>query len=1225
MNTQRHITIVTAVLWGLLILGIPRQTRAFNGSQVTEGPLTLSIGEIETPTQFNKPYGVTVTIENEGAAPLVVRLRIADLVDQWHVVGADDQEVQLAPGRAHRASFQIAARSGALSALYPVHIYAMFAENGRTRTAHAVRIFASDFETALSSTTAPPALPVNAVPDNGALPLWSLKTQRIAWRYYDRPLVYLPVGWRGSSTESAANFTVGRATRGATEEALIMHPPWKPSGGTIFVEYRVALPKTEPIVLKFANAIRDNSASEPPSDGVTFRVWIDKTVIFERHTDSKRWLDATVDLSAYAGKQVLLRLESHPGPAHDTTCDSSYWGRPIIMAGRIPQSMSDTDKTRQRETAKSLLTTGNGRGHLLQLDDGYRAAVVPGPTGIADTCIAIGNQDTCVTFDGINVAVLGNTVGSQASALSPKSVAVWAPEGKGISVTQSFQLADEPFDLTVRLWPDRTGLRIAVDCPLCITDFALAGADQRAPRVYYGHGYCIVEPEAFRAGYGGHNLSTSHVGFDFVQGLSLLVATDNPPDYLEVTPESRLYALHTHMNATMTLVPSTAGVFDCTRRYRPLYDKQPSPGFARKAGRFVFDIWGGRYTDIAETMQRMIDYGLTDSLLTVHVWQRWGYDYRLPDIYPPAPSLGTIANMNQIAAVCAEHDIPWGLHDNYIDFYPDAEGYSYDHICFTEEGQPIKAWLNEGRDAQSYRWRPDAFLPFLQRNLKLIGPNLKPTSYFIDVFTSIDCFDYYDRNGTFHPFLETRRCWGEAFAWIREYLGDNAPMTSEAGDDLLVGYIAGADCQHLRITPDNERFCIRLPCRDWERIPWYDAVLHDKFSLHGVGYSGRYQGGRSRDEHGIESDDYISAEILEGHALMIDRPAFGRGAIRKYWLAQNFVRSIATDTLAGVRFVDGDIHRQVVDWAGGARVYVNRGNTDWPVAGKVLPPYGYYARNGSIASSVERIGGAVVEQSQSPSQWYVNTRSFGPADQLAIRPEAVRVDYLGGRRFKLITDWHTYRAPGRDLAVFIHFTSRESDRSDKIAFQGGGNLPRPTRQWKGTIRLGEDRTIAIPSDFGPGEYEILVGLWDPGTGTRYRLLGDDDGTMRFHVGTLVAQGHDNEITKISVVPRIPEPSAVESNMAGGPVDFGPIRTDGALRCQIRDNTICVTPLPDLAPFLVDLNLAKLEIAANRRIRELTAVDREGTTLRLVDYRRSADRLEFETRAGEFAYTIRLEE
>ncbi|GAI87198.1 unnamed protein product, partial [marine sediment metagenome] len=401
-----------------------------------------------------------------------------------------------------------------------------------------------------------------------------------------------------------------------------------------------------------------------------------------------------------------------------------------------------------------------------------------------------------------------------------------------LRIENRLSLADEEFNLTAEVWKEKGGLRIKLKCPKRITDIALGQADQKAPRVYYGHGYCIVEPETFRANFGGHNLSTSHVGFEFEKGISLLTACDNPPDYLEVNPNQRMYALHTHLDATMTFVPSIKEAFDCARKYRPLFDKKAAAGVKRKAGRFVFDIWGGRYAEIAETMKRMIAYGLTDSLLTVHVWQRWGYDYRLPDIYPPQPQLGTIEEMQQIAKVCAEHDIPWGLHDNYIDFYPDAADYSYDHICFTEQGTPIKAWLNKGRDAQSYRWRPDHIMPFVKRNLKLIKPNLKPTHYFIDVFTSLPCFDFYDRQGNFHSMLETRKSWGEAFAWIRNYLGGNAPTTSEAGHDQLIGYLDGSDCQHMTLSPEKGWPHIRISCRDWERVPWFDAVLHDKFSLH---------------------------------------------------------------------------------------------------------------------------------------------------------------------------------------------------------------------------------------------------------------------------------------------------------------------------------------------------------------------------------------------------------
>lgn len=1067
----------------LLLFGAS-DAHAFNGHLASEGPLTLKIGNIDDVTEVDKPQEVNATVTNKGQSPLGVDLSLAGLVDEWHAIGETEIRLKIAPGATAEASFRIAAAEGACSALYPVHIHARFQHQGRAVTAHAIQIFRSNFVRSVKSSGEPPEIPANVVPANGSLSLGVLRTHRVAWSFYDKPLVYMPVGWQGSSLESLANVSFGPVSRGATKNSITMHPPYKPGGGTVFIEYLLDLPNVTPVRLVFANAIRDHSDSEPASDGVTFRVWAGDEKLFERHTDSKRWVNADVDMSKFAGKRILLRLESHPGPERNTVCDSSHWGEPVVIAGKLPETASQAEREQRCEQARNLMRTGKGPGFLFELDGDYRAAIVSSTDAFTDSVLAIGRAEKCVVIDGFNVAILGRRIGGGAYMSGEHQVESWDSEAGSLSVKQSLRLGDDEFDLTMRIRSEKSGLRVSVSCPKRITDFAVGPADQTAPRVYYGHGYCIVEPQAFKANFGGHNLSTSHVGFDFEEGLSLLVASDNPPDYLEVNPAEKVYSLHTHLDATMTLVPSVQGAFDCARKYRPLYAKKASPGFERKAGRFVFDIWGGRYAEIAETMKRMISYGLTDSLLTVHVWQRWGYDYRLPDIYPPQPQLGTINDMLRIAEVCAEHDIPWGLHDNYIDFYPDAADYSYDHICFTEQGEPIKAWINTGRDAQSYRWRPDRIMPFVKRNLELIGPNLKPTHYFIDVFTSLPCFDFYDKQGNFHSMLETRKNWGESFAWIRDYLGDNAPMTSEAGHDQLTGYISGSDCQHLQLTPEAGRFCIKLACKDWERVPWFDAVLHDKFSLHGVGYSSRYQGGRERFDSGIESDDYVSAEILEGHALMIDRQAFGRGAVRKYWLAQDFIRSIALDRIENVEFVASDIHRQIITWESGARVYVNRADDDWKVAGKTLPKYGYYAKNGEIESSIERIDGVIVEQSTAPSGLYFNARGFNRDKRAQIR---------GAER------WNSKRVP---------------------------------------------------------------------------------------------------------------------------IDFGPVMTDGAFRCRIRNGAIVVTPLPEIEPFTVEMRLGKLFGGVTAEVESVVAVDANGKHVRNVEFEREGNLVRFKTRSGEFDYHLR---
>ncbi|MHC4641174.1 MAG: glycoside hydrolase family protein [Planctomycetota bacterium] len=1212
----------------VLILLTASTVKAFNGHIVTEGPLQLTIDNIEDVTEYDKPREVKITVKNNSDSPMQVLLRMADLVDECYAVGQMKKQLSIAADGETETTFRIAVRKGAFSALYPVHIYATFRHEGQTVTAHAVQIFKSNFEKAIRSSSKPDEMPTNIVPANGALPLCPLKTHRVTWNYYDKPLVYMPVGWQGSSTESSASFSIHQLTRGTSKHAIHMHPPWRPAGGTVFAEYLLKLPDVVPIKLTFANAIRDHTETEPPSDGVTFRVWAGDRKLFERHTDSKKWLDGQADLSSFAGKKILLRLESHPGPKRNTTCDSSYWGEPTIIAGTLLPQLTEVQREELRKRAAGIIKSQKVAGRnefVFKLEDNCTAAIVLGKNGLADAAIAFGEDQHCVVFDGLNISVLRNKFGREPSQLIVRKVETKKDRLFGkLSITHHLSFANEDFTLTAEVWKDKAGLRIKLQCPKRITDIALGQADQKAPRVYYGHGYCIVEPKAFRANFGGHNLSTSHVGFDFDKGISLLTASDNPPDYLEVDPGQRIYALHTHLDSMMTFVPSTKEAFDCARKYGPLFDKKPAAGLKNKAGRFVFDIWGGRYAEIAETMKQMINYGLTDSLLTVHVWQRWGYDYRLPDIYPPLPSLGTIEDMQQIAKVCAEHDIPWGLHDNYIDIYPDATDYSYNHICFTEQGEPIKAWLNEGRDAQSYRWRPDYIMPFIKRNLKLIKPNLKPTHYFIDVFTSLPCFDFYDRDGNFHSMLETRKCWGEVFAWIRDYLGDNAPTTSEAGHDQLIGYLDGSDCQHLQLSPVNKRFCIRLDCKDWERVPWFDTILHDKFSLHGVGYSSRYQGGRPRRDHGIESDDYISAEVLEGHALMIDRPAFGRGAIRKYWLAQDFIRSIDLDSIEDVDFIDGDIHRQLIKWKSGAQVFVNRGDKDWQVGGKTLPQYGYFAKNGQIESSIEKINGILVEQSRGPSRCYFNARGFSQDATLAISPTADSVEYLGDRRFKLIVNWNVQRAAPKNLQIFIHFNNPKSERPDKIAFQSGGNPAPGTSKWAGSITTGGNWIAQIPRNYGAGEYKITIGLWNPSTGRRFALYGDDDGSARYNIGKLVAEGTDEKITNIRLVKHIPKPQPpLRWNVGRIPIDFGPIVTEGAFRCQLNKNTIVVTPLPGLEPFMVTLRTDKLTGTKDKYATSVTAIDADGKDIRNVEFDAQNTWIQFQTREDEFAYKIVL--
>ena len=83
--------------------------------------------------------------------------------------------------------------------------------------------------------------------------------------------------------------------------------------------------------------------------------------------------------------------------------------------------------------------------------------------------------------------------------------------------------------------------------------------------------------------------------------------------------------------------------------------------------------------------------------------------------------------------------------------------------------------------------------------------------------------------------------------------------------------------------------------------------------------------------------------------------------------------------------------------------------------------------------------------------------------------------------------------------------------------------------------------------------------------------------------------------------------------------YGPVRTDGALRCEYKDTSIVVTPLPDSEPFTVKLDLPG---TAWKKVKSIIAADAEGRKIRDVDFTGRGNLVEFQARENEFAYVIR---
>ncbi|MFA0757053.1 MAG: hypothetical protein YPKNTGVA_002585 [Candidatus Fervidibacter sp.] len=1036
-------------------------------------------------------------------------------------------------------------------------------------------------------------------------------------------------------------------------------------------------------------------------------------------------------MSDFAGQRITLRIEVHPGPKNDTTCDLAFIGEPYLVAGRTPPAEMTQAEGNQRlrltawarwqmaEAAlqwKLLPTDRETREQLAALrrllptaatDDDFRqvdaiaqrllkrlfldrmkglsqSLLAPRPSPLAPSIWVVANDgelyafalqppkeggwwqalgaivfaERAIFFDGFIVRVLGDDLSDwrSPSVLLKRNEKV---EGKRLIATHQLERNGTPYTLTMLAWSEGGTLKVRWQLsttapqdkhqPLRITDCAIRSWSEIAERIYIGHGNVIVRPQAFRLGADGHRLSTRHAGMDFANGISVVVGVDNPPDFFECQPTMRHYSIHAHMDTTFTITASAQNVWVASKRYREVDPYRPAPTLEKLAGRFVFDLWGGwRYAWVAEQLEKTFRYGCTDALVIYHNWQRWGYDYRLPDIFPPNPQFGTLEDFVKMVEVCNRYGVLFAPHDNYIDFYPDAEGYSYRHICFMPDGNPVRAWFNEWRQAQSYRWRPDAFFPFMERNLKLIAEHIKPTAYFVDVFSSIGMFDWWTEDGEFHSILETQRRWGEAFNFIRKILG-NAPQTSESGCDWLIGWLDGATTNHLRVDPNappGQWAVWRIQCEDAERIPWFDFAHHHKFALHGAGYSNRYQGGLPYEVAGIYSDDYICTEVLTGHPAMVSEP-FGPQVVRKYWLLAELGRALALRRMSDVQFAndqwgeksEGNIHRQMVRYEGGATVWVNRSERDWEVNGHILPPFGFHAavpRSSAnprspapqpcLEVAIERLptvdGDTVIaEWALSERFAYCNARTKVLFGLTPIRLRLAQVRWLGGRRFALTLHWHAERPTDEPCHIFVHFIHPQSQRGEQIAFQGDHAPEILTTQWQGEVMT--QTMVTVPQDWGADRYSMRIGLWHPPTGQRLRLVGDSDDTMRLIVGDLVLEGNGEQITgaRLELNPNLTKlPEWLKRwNTQGKLVDFSFAVTDGAFRFDRKNLTLI--PLPDHQPFTVTLRLRQL-LGTTKRITAVEALDEVGKVIGSVPFTQRNGEVTFKTQAGVFAYRLR---
>ncbi|MEI7946796.1 MAG: hypothetical protein WCJ02_08865, partial [bacterium] len=485
-----------------------------------QAKVTLSISEFPDTSDkagvklrkvpAENPVEFTVTLKNDRADKIKGVLHVW-LNDDWKVEGSDTLEVLMDPGQQRALPFKAIASPRVLAALYPVHAQMTLKLDGQEVVLHPIALFEAQVKKEKVHAGAPLQ---ELIARDGVSRLDAL-AGRTFYRQKEKT-VELGVYYSSSDPASGAHHSRGAQTRGGiSRPGFNIHPPYRNGPGVVWTDYTVSLPANKPASLAFYTAIRDSAPSEPKSDGVEFKVvvvdasGVEKEV-FTRFSDSKAWEAARVDLCAYAGQRVTLRIWSGPGPKNDTTCDSCFWGDVVLVVGTLPKLPTEAQwQTREQAAiarAKQVIyqsTTSKGAFLLVVNGQPFGAALELGEQGITDGVLAFSDGTRALTYRGFQCEVDGLNVGGVENGqpvLQVKKSKTW---GGAEEVVHEVSRHSGMLTVRTKISAEQGVLKIAWDMPGAkrddrgtprFTRLALGPCNEKVWRVYAGFGNVIENP-----------------------------------------------------------------------------------------------------------------------------------------------------------------------------------------------------------------------------------------------------------------------------------------------------------------------------------------------------------------------------------------------------------------------------------------------------------------------------------------------------------------------------------------------------------------------------------------------------------------------------------------------------------------------------------------------------------------------------------------------------------
>jgi hypothetical protein len=630
-----------------------------------------------------------------------------------------------------------------------------------------------------------------------------------------------------------------------------------------------------------------------------------------------------------------------------------------------------THRNRRRVIARLFLVIGLHASNMQCL---YASALIsaPGYEWTPPTAGSLNSLGT-VTFRGSNqgssVPLLSPSIHGEGGPLACTD-AHWNGSGKQLTITYAMGHALVHVTVTVMVKGAAFAAMVDADKPVISSvDMGSWSAALQAQSIavpYYSGKvwYVPTMAEYVNAWWDWH---TTHATKLSATGAQYLARTD-----------STLSPFHERLS--LVLSPDVDEVL-------PSPGNPASPYIPELSGRLVLDIWTPDFKKIQQGLIELGDYGITNCVGIIHVWQHAGYDNALPQHYPANEAMGGEEALTAAVTAGKANECLMALHENYVDYYPNYPKYDPSAVALNSDGSPMLAWLNRGTKVQAYSTKPTWMVKNASTQSPMIHARYGTTAAFLDVSSSVPPSSHGDMDAHVAG-AGTLAAWmtGNTSLWSYERKTHVGPVLGEGMDHWYYsGLLDGVEAQFgAGSVADNQGAQTPL------FVDFDLKKIHPLQVNHGMGYYERWLAPGDAVSNTLSMDAYRMQEIAFGHAPFLGGLYWND--IAHAFVESNLVTPVArrygAASVSSIAYqVDGvwvspsvaarsaAFSRVQVAYNNGLTIVANAGHAPLQWGEINLPQYGWAAKGKGLLAYTAMCGSTVCDYAETPTSVFANARN----------------------------------------------------------------------------------------------------------------------------------------------------------------------------------------------------------------------------------------------------------